>query len=160
MYHIHRIRMIIRHKEPILFLILLYTFRLPFFTPMRQPSRIDLPSKQITLLFKSPNIIKLNLGYSIINPNIGSIPMTFLYILNPINIILCTLYFEVEPYFAECFDIRFICPVEPVLILYLEKDNRTFWVRWCVHVFINYWYQRLEIYFYFLQERTIICTDN
>lgn len=139
--------MIITHQKPILCLIFLYRLWLPFFSPVCKPSWVNFTTKKIAFLFKSFDIVELNLWDPIIDTNIGSSPMTLLNIFNPINIVLFTLYFEIEPNFAKGFNISFIISIETILVLNLKHNNWTFRVGSCLQMFVYNRHQGLEIYF-------------
>ena len=90
MNHIHWVGMIAAHQKLVLFMSLFNWFPVPFLIPMGMPARIDLSPKNKAFSFETSGIIKLHLLSCPIYPNIGTWPMTFLEILNPVNIILGT----------------------------------------------------------------------
>jgi hypothetical protein len=117
--HVHGIRVAIVHEKPILLLVFGYLFRLPWLTPMSEPSGVDLPTEEHACFLELLDVVELDLGDGVVDANISTNPMAFLDVFYPIDVVLVAGHIEVEPYLPNGFYICFFIPIEAILILYL-----------------------------------------
>jgi hypothetical protein len=95
--HIHRERMIVTQQKLKLLSILAETFSLIFFSPMCQPSTVDLPTEQHSFRLEFPRVVVLLLCNAGINPDVGSVPVVFLDVEDCVYVILIGLDADVPP---------------------------------------------------------------
>lgn len=152
MNHVHRIRMVLLHKELKLLLILFNVLLSPLFSPMSLPSSINLSSKNNSLFLESPCIQVLIFNNSSIDTNMSPFPMAFLNVLYCVHIIFRNLDPKIKPNFPQSFNITLITIIEPILIFYLQKNNTSIGILLTVLMFFYYFNKRGKIQTDFFQK--------
>ena len=123
---------------------------------MRQPPAVYFTTQEHALWLDLSGVVVLFLDNPIINADVCSIPVTFLDVDDGVHIVFVSLYTQVPPNFAKSLNVALVAVVEPVLVLYLEKNNRT---SVAGEVGENDVDQGLEIYLCLLQKCRIVLSD-
>lgn len=82
--------------------------------------------------------------------------MAFMYIFDPVNIILCDMNIKIFPYFPKSLHIGFISSIEPILILNLEHNDTALRVGLCSQVRPHDGHQGLEVDAGLVQEYWVV----
>lgn len=95
--------------------------------PESQPSTIDFSTKDQPSRFKGRfYVVNLKLSEGIIETNVGSLPVTFTNIYEPIHIVLRCFNIQITPQSSNCLYIIYISAKKPVLVLNLKHDYAFF----------------------------------
>jgi hypothetical protein len=92
-------------------------FALEFFAPVREPSAVDLSSKDHAVGLYRPRIDKVSLCDSVVDADIGSIPMAFCQITSNVHIVLIHFNTKIRPNLPQSSDIPNIVAVKTVFVL-------------------------------------------
>jgi hypothetical protein len=115
--HVHREGVVVLEEELELFGKGGDIFALEFFAPVREPSAVDLSSKDHAVGLYRPRIDKVSLCDSVVDADIGSIPMAFCQITSNVHIVLIHFNTKIRPNLPQSSDIPNIVAVKTVFVL-------------------------------------------
>lgn len=92
MDHVHREGVIVFKEKSELFLVLGHVFILVVFSPVGQPTAVDLPSEDHTVGLKDLRVDVLLFWDSVVDADIGASPVAFIQIDCCVDVVLVRLY--------------------------------------------------------------------
>lgn len=119
------------------------------FTPFLVPPAVNLSTEDHSILVDRRHHMIPVVRVAIINADIGIFPVRWLNILNPVHIIFFTVNAQLPPHASQGKNVRLVCAIKSILVLYLEHD---YWVveGWCLvgvaDVWADDWGQGRKVY--------------
>ncbi len=99
--------------------------RISTFAPFLVPTAVNLSTEDHSILVNRRYHMIAAVGVAIIYADIGIFPVRRLYILNPVHIVLFTVNAQLPPHVSQGKNVRLVCAIKSILVLYLEHD---YWV--------------------------------
>ena len=84
--------MIVGHEEVELQTVLWNGLSLPVFSPVSQPSAINLPTDQVSFRFHLSGLDPVFFLDTVVDSDVGPFPMAFLYVFKPVHIIFWNIW--------------------------------------------------------------------
>ena len=154
--HIHGKGVAVRAQKLIIRNNFFYFLSPPLLSPMGHPPWINLSSKYFSIFFEFSHFFLLLMAWKVVNSNVGSFPMAFMDVFNPVNIVLRTIDVQIVPHLSDGFHIGFVSPVEPKLVLDLQHYNASLWMLFGSKMILHDWDECFEIHLCLSQKLRVV----